>query len=740
MQRGRIFSNPTSDWTQQRTAAGNSGGSPGLTVSPESNALNTRERKSGNTLAIQTECRIQWRALLYLAVIVPCAIAAPPPGCDTAFPPMAQPPACTPILETVFIPATAGATVGRVTSISWDGSIKVQPAVTVLLKVRAPSPTTLNVLVNGQQLTQVPIGGIPPQPDDAGYYTADPEGLPGPQTAWLFWTITIKLPKEFRFTSGNVNVPAFTITLRDLSLDPSLTGNLKQAPDLNLPIAAYTFNQCPPVCTAPPPAPSQVFLRGENSKDDTSWPNMPRAALGIVAQDVTLAGWIKPGDPQRGDFPFSPPRSEDFHYGLLLDPDFIQRTYPAGVNPLLNAIMPGQPESQACWTVNPGYGCPCLLPGCAAKIPLTGGSAPDAGTFLLPGEDDLEVELNAWHKSARGPAPPGYQEDADKTTYSDNAWGFNTSTGTVLPASASHSLQSGDYVIVTGTLWQDIPHLVSDHNPTRSCFDSVLAGHGGWLEIHPVDVVRYVQPAPKLRKHPEVVGLCSPAGSAYYGNQLTPDDAPTSYSVLRYAELPDPRFTDPKATLTRDFIMDACDPSKLNVSISAIHPGGTAYYKSVILVWWEETNTIQPKMCPAVSFSGLTGSGSARSVSFKVTDRQTGAAIAGATITVNGKTATTDASGSGQITYAECATGGNEIPCQASVAAAGYVTGKYVTPVLPVCSAGQHCCELNNGGCTVCVPNSRACYACPAGQECCQKGDNGLCAVCAAPGKCPSPR
>ena len=678
------------------------------------------------------------RSLLYLAVIVPCAIGAPPPGCDTAFPPMAQPPACTPILETVFIPPTAGATTGRVTAISWDGSIKVQPAVTVLLRIRAPYPTTLIVLINGQQLTQVPIGTIPPQPDDSGFYTIDPQPLPGPPTAWLFWTVTIKLPKEFRFTSGNVNVPAFTITLRDISLDPGLTGNLKQAPDLNLAIAAYTFNQCPPACTSGAPAPSQVFLHGENSKDDTSWPNMPRAALGIVAQDVTLAGWIRPGDPHREDFPFSPPRSEDFHYGLLLDPDFIQRTYPAGVSPLVNAIMPGQPENQACWVVNPGYGCPCLLPGCAAKIPLTGNAAPDAGTFLLPGNGYMEVELNAWHKSARGPAPQGYQDEP--APYTDNAWGFNLATGMVLAPAASHTLQSGDYVIVTGTLWQDIAHLASDPNPTRSCFDSALAGHGGWLEIHPVDVVRYVQPAPRVRKHPEVVSLCSQSGSAYYGNQLTADDAPTNHSVLRYAELPDARFTDPRTTMNKSFSLDACDPSKLGVTISAQHPGGTAYYKSVILVWWEETGTIQPKACPAVIFSGLTGNGSSRTVAFKVTDRQTGAAIAGATVTINGGTATTDATGSGQVTYAECAASGNEVPCQASVAAAGYITGKYVTPVLPVCPAGQHCCELNNGGCLVCVPVSRGCYVCPAGKQCCEKGDNGVCAVCAAPGKCPPPR
>jgi hypothetical protein len=680
-------------------------------------------------------------AFRLLLCLVAAAGAFGAPGCDTAFPPMAQPPACTPIFETAFIPpsVTVG-TPGRVASISWDGSIAIQPAVTLLLKVRAPSPTTLNLLVNGQALTQVPVGGLPPQPDDAGFYSVDPQPLPGPATAWQFWTITLKLPKQFRFTSGNVNVPAFTITLRDISLDPGLSGDLKQAPDLNLPIAAYTFSQCPPACTAPSPAPSLSFQRGENSKDDTAWPNMPRAILGIVAHDVTLAGWIRPGDPHREDPPFSPPRSEDYHFGLLLDPDFIQRTYPAGVGSLSTAIMPGQPESQACWAVNPGYGCPCLLSGCTTKIPLTGGAAPDAGTFLLPGEGYMEVEINAWHKSVRGPAPPTYQDDPDKN-YGDNAWGFNLSTGSVFPPFAPHSLQSGDYVIVTGTLWQDVAHLVSEPNENRSCFDSALPGHGGWLEIHPVDVVRYVQPAPALRKHPEVVSLCSSSGSASYGNQLTPDDPPTSNSVLRFTELPDSRFTDPKTTTTKFFDIDACDPSKLNVTINGQHPGGTAYYKSILLLWWEQTNSIQPKPCPSVIFSGLTGNGSNRSVAFRVTDRQTGAPLAGATVTIGTGTARTDATGSGTVGYAECTASGNEIPCQASVASAGYVTGKYSTPVLPVCATGQHCCELNNGGCDVCVPNSVTCYFCPAGKQCCVKNDNGTCAVCAAPGKCStSPR
>ncbi len=79
----------------------------------------------------------------------------------------------TPILETIYVPPMSTGGSGRVTSISWLGRVLVQPADSLILRLRAPWPTDLGVLINGQPLQQIRSDAPPPQPDDSGYYTAD---------------------------------------------------------------------------------------------------------------------------------------------------------------------------------------------------------------------------------------------------------------------------------------------------------------------------------------------------------------------------------------------------------------------------------------------------------------------------------------------------------------------------------------------------------------------------------------
>lgn len=565
--------------------------------------------------------RLTLGAVTLLAVLLNAATCPAPTPSPTAH----FPPAGVPIIETVYVPPLNAGQPGRVTSVSWLGLLPVQPADSIVLRLRAPWPSDLSILVNGQKLPRIPDASQPPTPDDAGFFklsvTPMPGNLPGPAAAWFSWTATVKLPKSVRF-QGLKPIPAFVLTMRDTSLENSFTGTDKQAPDLNLGVPGFR----PPFCAGPgcdpppatPPPPSEVFLSGENSKNDTQWPHMPRATLGIVSRQVTLAGWLE--GPGRNNDSLPPHASEDWHYSLILDPDFITRNYVLGNSePLAQAVLPGQPEQQACWTVNPSYGCPCALPGCAYKIPFSGGRAPDVGMFMLPGESDMTVELNAWHKSARGSPPMGWVADPNpdrpdpsdsSAPYSDNAWAFPVTVGTVFPPHPSHELQAGDYVIVTGTLWQDVAHLVSTPDPIRRCYDSIFPGHGGWLEIHPPDVVRWVSPPPDLRKHVELVTVCSPTGSGSLHKTLAPDGPPRDErSVLRFKEIVDPRFTDASSVTLDQVAVNRCDPTKLDVSVGVNNVNGRpAYFKSVVLVWWEESDSPRPAPDPACS-AGPTDTG-----------------------------------------------------------------------------------------------------------------------------------
>ncbi len=340
--------------------------------------------------------------------------------------------------------------------------------------------------------------------------------IPGPAASWLFWSVTVKLPQQFRFKTCGVAVPGFTLTVRDTSLNKDVAGNQKQA-DLNLAVLGSVPGKRGG-CGAPAPSsppPSEVFLSGENSKNSTDGPfYMPRASLGVVAFNVTLAGWLElagdhPGDPinARSNSNQPPNQSEDWHFSLVLDPDFIQRNYVlANSGPLAGAVMPGQPEDELTWGLTGDLG--------TYSIPLTAGHPPDVGTFMMPGEGDMTVELNAWHTNNRGPAPPNYVPDPNAGPqnltgdpmgpYPVNAWAFDVTKGSVFApntTAAAPPLQLGnpnssdafqrrpDYVIVTGTLWQDVAHLKSaPPNPLRECYNAVFSGQGGWLEIHPVTI------------------------------------------------------------------------------------------------------------------------------------------------------------------------------------------------------------------------------------------------------------
>jgi hypothetical protein len=485
----------------------------------------------------------------------------------------------------------------------------------------------LILIADGQQLTEIALGSPPPNPDDAGYYSVDAQPMPGwpdkvdPPTDgvnWFFLSVQATFPKRLRGART-----MFTLTVRDASLDGA-----QSATDLNIGIPGTCLHSVKGHCPAPLyPAnvslvPSSAFLSGPDSKDDTAPPHMPRARLGILATEVTLAGWLDSANcceangPNNSGVGIGPGQSEDWHFGIFLDPDFIERNYGGAVPPFsTQQQLPGQPERQACWAANhfdpfigsDDYSCPCVgLPGstdCADKLPFIPDSL-DVGSFLLSGNqgDSLEVELNAWHKSRNGGSSPTGWHDDPRKDFPDNSWPFDPKFGTVFPqttgiATKSTELTPDDYVIVTGSLWQDIAH--GDQGTAfdlNKCIDGILHAQGGWLEIHPVDVLRYVPVPPPLRKQTARVAACGTPNVSFFQSMSPPASAApkTGPYGLKYQELPDKRFTSP--SFVQQYLNTYVNPQdrhQLIASGSLTNVNNAAYYKAVEVMWWEKLGNPQ---------------------------------------------------------------------------------------------------------------------------------------------------
>jgi len=462
-----------------------------------------------------------------------------------------------PVLETV-VQSNRGL---RIVPEEPDGSYTILPVPGNLLRFRVQSDANLRVSVNGADLPRRAQAT-----SDSGWF--EPDGrLQDSGSRRFFWDIATVLPtraldptKKTATVTVNYDTvttatqPRLDVLLRLQGRDPSHLLNL--------------------------PKPSEVFVGStENTKDDN------RMETAIVARGVTLAGWVM--DPGRNDGTAfaGTTGSEDWHYDLFLDPDFIERNYglPVLVEPLPSSALPGN--------VVP------LIRGAATPVPLLSSdparasSRPTAATFTLPGTGGFTVELNAWHtwSGARGPRPREWVDDPDSFRYSGNAWPFNPFKGT---ANASGTnLAPGDYVIVSGTLWQDTAHAQNPRSDTdflRNCFDNLYKGHGGWLELHPVDAVHRVDP-PSPRKHVVSLSACYPQRPNFDTHLKHTDDPPSATAQLRYRVIVDDRFTTSNAVHT-EFVDGACDPPSLRVTANV--PGSGSFSATYIL-WWEETG--QPR-------------------------------------------------------------------------------------------------------------------------------------------------
>jgi hypothetical protein len=387
----------------------------------------------------------------------------------------------------------------------------------------------------------------------------------------LFWDIAVNLPAAKRVAlPGEVNLFITYDTVRTgVQLPPPLVIRL---------VSSYRDPSWP----ERPFRASQVFTHGDNSKPDN------RAVDAIVARGVVVAGWLFEGSPGTASMPnrndasgLRTGESEDYHYDVWLDNDFIRRNYPnATIEPLASAVIKGSPV-------------PLFVLGAPAppQIPLLGGTAPSAATFTIPGSPLMTAELNAWHKADRGAKPAGWIDDPD-AAYPGNAWPFHPRRPLGISATDA-DLAPGDYVILSGTLWQDTSHIDKNSgahgDAYRKCWDDRFRGHAGWLEIHPVDSVRRV-PSPTPRKHTVMRAACAPE-APYVEDYLTPfEDPPPANAMLRHEVIIDDRFTTPN-TLHTEVVETYC-PTKLHIKINTIPNNGI--FKATYVLWWETSSQPAP--------------------------------------------------------------------------------------------------------------------------------------------------
>ncbi|TMQ05415.1 MAG: hypothetical protein E6J90_06150 [Deltaproteobacteria bacterium] len=392
---------------------------------------------------------------------------------------------------------------------------------------------------------------------------------------FAFSRVLVVLPDAKRAGPSDVH-----LAVRDLSLDSRRSGKAKESDPLQITLRSFVSVRCRT-------KPSYYFFSGDNQK---------HPAEALVASDVIVAGWIVHSLDRGGNDDQS---TEDVHFGLWLDPDFIVRNY-AFVHVLDGAIIPGRPFNEWDHIIH-DY----------VHIPLTGGGPVTAGTFLMPGLEDLNIEQNAWHVSRRGTPPAGWARDLSTNLDGTPKFRDDRYAQVLALPPDDWAFHEGDYVEITGALIEDSGHLhfasgqpVTAAEWTHQCWDQVSKGNAGWLELHPFDAMQKARP-PLLRKHLQVVQLCRfKDGSGPLGSEIntylsaTPEKPPTPSSVLRFEELVDPRFSDMTKVTDHTVEVSPCDPPRLHVH-AKLALGG--HFMATYKLWWEDGD--QPRPAPPASCS-----------------------------------------------------------------------------------------------------------------------------------------
>jgi hypothetical protein len=482
-------------------------------------------------------------------------------------PPLCRPvplPPASPLIETVAVPCCPARVVPLNPSGDWD----LLPANTLLVRVRAPADSNFQVAIDGTTIQQVSDNGPHPELDSSGFFSVDTKSVFDAADPSVFFVLRVVLPKikrdsrtPFAINIGNHAPEPATIKVRGYDPTGLDIGMVK---------------------------PSGVFFSGDNNSDPNS----------IIAAGVTIAGWVEgPNRHSPGNAPDG--ETEDWHYDLYLDNDFIERNYgPLGMQ-LAGLVIPGRPEHGLFDQTTP--------------VPLVLGAV-NASSFMMPGEGDFTVELNSWHKPQRGPPPPGWINDPDPS-FDKDAWPFAPNRPLGIEVGDT-DITSGDYVIISGTLREDPAHLHSPPNFSdsdypiwvkRSCLDRHYDGQGGWLEVHPTDSIRVIRQKaglvgpPVIRKHVTNFSTCDTSAEDW----LTPVGKQPQNSNLEFREFIDSRFTSSNVTLHGATKCDDGTGPKLHV-YAAMPPSASTgapdkgTFEAVYELWWSATATPEqlPKCVP----------------------------------------------------------------------------------------------------------------------------------------------
>jgi PA14 domain/HYR domain len=450
-----------------------------------------------------------------------------------------------------------------------------------------------------------------------------------------------------------------------------------------------------------PPAafkPSDIFFNPPPEQNrGYATPNNNKGADFIVARDIEIRGWlIGPGSDPEGAFVLingsCQKRIEDFHYDIV--PDLEWMLDPAQ-NPtligLVGASFPGHgavrdyvicpefdPFTPDCIKCNHGTTTQRLpfedlvpnsvnpnnifVPGdapCFDRFGLTGTCLPlgiTPNSFILPGNRNLDnqseihtpriiVELNAYWSDVRSDLSQSVLNAAFAAPTDTRVfWPFNPAN----PDGTGGDLERGDYVRIRGTLWQDGSH--SESAPGLACWEGgSLRGHGGWTEIHPVDLIERnpsrklseeemddllngTETAPQKLAIPKtrfsVLAVCAPvepldAVRAEDLRIVPTISRPSPACRLRVKEWIDGRLTDLRNVDQHSVtLVDTLADPHVDVHIS-LHSSGSlsghgreGRFKAIYEVWWDCPPNIS---CPANVTVAADPGRSAASVIYSVT-------------------------------------------------------------------------------------------------------------------------
>lgn len=214
-----------------------------------------------------------------------------------------------------------------------------------------------------------------------------------------------------------------------------------------------------------------------------------------------------------------------------------------------------------------------------------------------PGSMVLHVEVNGWGPDRLRAGPPADWKRHPELADLPIGWPFDPKNP---PATRPGPLQSGDYVRLVGTLWEDEPHDCGNcwNGPegdkgedAKGCWNSGATGQNlgrGYFEIHPVDYMARLDPPPAPAETVEMLSLC---GTSSITREIRPPGPPpTPQSRIGFDEIADNGFTVWRSVRTPNRVTVLPDRIRVDVAVERggfLGLGHGAKFKAVYRVFWQ---------------------------------------------------------------------------------------------------------------------------------------------------------